>query len=233
MPATGACGIPGRAPGRDAGDDGPGRGKGGWCWSTGGVASGLARRPPLYNGITALALGREFDGEAGRWSRKALFIGLALLPIAFLVSIVWAWWHRGAIRAKSGVAGLFSLWFPLAPTLWGWWSSSSAFSRALRPSDRHLAALPARLRPASDCHGAHRGGVGGVQAWGGMQWQGAEGEKLRNEPTAACRTPRGVVRADRVLCGSRWSLPPPWGIDDPECVQPGIEEAALRITACR
>jgi hypothetical protein len=45
-----------------------------------------------------------------------LFITLALLPVAFLLSMIWAWVHRRELRAKSGKFGLFSLWFPLFTT---------------------------------------------------------------------------------------------------------------------
>ena len=36
-----------------------------------------------------------------------------LLPVAFAACLAWAWLARSRLRAKSGVAGLFSLWFPL------------------------------------------------------------------------------------------------------------------------
>ena len=51
------------------------------------------------------ALGLDYAGEGSRWSQKALFIGLVLLPIGYLLSMVWAWRHRAAIRAKSGAFG--------------------------------------------------------------------------------------------------------------------------------
>ena len=35
--------------------------------------------------------------------------------------MVWAWRHRAAIRAKSGIFGLFSLWFPLLTTIVAAW----------------------------------------------------------------------------------------------------------------
>ena len=35
--------------------------------------------------------------------------------------MIWAWRHRAAIRAKSGISGLFSLWFPLLTTLGAAW----------------------------------------------------------------------------------------------------------------
>lgn len=67
------------------------------------------------------ALGLEDDGQASRWSQRALFVALTLTPLVFLLSIVWAWRHRDEMRAKSGAFGLFSLWFPLLTTLGGAW----------------------------------------------------------------------------------------------------------------
>jgi hypothetical protein len=46
---------------------------------------------------------------------------LVVLPIIYLLSMVWAWRHRDEIRAKSGGFGLFSLWFPLLTTLVAAW----------------------------------------------------------------------------------------------------------------
>ena len=82
-----------------------------------GSGTGFQESTQLRNGITARAIGLDYDGEGGRWSPKALFIALTLTPIVFLLSMVWAWRERDAIRAKSGVFGLFSLWFPLLTTL--------------------------------------------------------------------------------------------------------------------
>ncbi len=56
----------------------------------------------------------RLKGLAG--SQRALFVALVLLPVGYLLSMVWAWRHRAGIRAKSGLAGLFSLWFPLLTT---------------------------------------------------------------------------------------------------------------------
>ena len=39
----------------------------------------------------------------------------------FLFSMIWAWRHRRELRAKSGLFGLFSLWFPLLTTLGSAW----------------------------------------------------------------------------------------------------------------
>ncbi len=82
-----------------------------------GSGTGFGETTELRNGITARALGLDYDGEGSRLAQKALFIGLVLLPIGYLLSMVWAWRQRAAIRAKSGAAGLFSLWFPLLTTL--------------------------------------------------------------------------------------------------------------------
>jgi hypothetical protein len=82
---------------------------------------GFGETMELRNGITARALGLEYDGERSRWFQKALFISLVLLPIVYLISMVWAWRRRDELRAKSGAFGLFSLWFPLLTTLVAAW----------------------------------------------------------------------------------------------------------------
>jgi len=46
---------------------------------------------------------------------------LVLTPVMFLFSMIWAWRHRRELRAKSGLFGLFSLWFPLLTTLGSAW----------------------------------------------------------------------------------------------------------------
>lgn len=82
-----------------------------------GSGIGFGETAELHNGITARALGLEYAGEGNRWQQKGVFAGLVLLPFVFLSSIVWAWFHRDTLRAKSGPFGLFSLWFPLLTTL--------------------------------------------------------------------------------------------------------------------
>ncbi len=77
---------------------------------------GFAETTELRTGIAARGIGIEYAGEGSRLPQKALFIGLVLLPIVYLLSMIWAWRHRAAIRAKSGIAGRFSLWFPLLTT---------------------------------------------------------------------------------------------------------------------
>lgn len=86
-----------------------------------GSGMGFGESARLFDGITARALGLDYEGEGSRWVQKVTFVGLVLAPIAFLLSMVWAWRHRIAIRAKSGPFGLFSLWFPLLTTLGGAW----------------------------------------------------------------------------------------------------------------
>ncbi len=87
----------------------------------GGSGIGFGETTQLRNAVTADALGLQYDGEGSRWSQQALFISLVLLPIVYALSMVFAWRHRTALRAKSGVFGRFSLWFPLLTTLAAAW----------------------------------------------------------------------------------------------------------------
>ena len=89
----------------------------------GGSGIGFGETTQLRKGITARAIDLDYDGEGSRWSQKALFIGLVLLPIVYVLSMIWAWRRRVEIRAKlkSGIFGLFSLWFPLLTTLVAAW----------------------------------------------------------------------------------------------------------------
>ncbi len=85
----------------------------------GGSGLGFGETTQLRNGITARALGLEYEGEGSRWSQKALFIAMVLLPFIYVLSMLWAWLRRATLRAKlkRGIFGLFSLWFPLLTTL--------------------------------------------------------------------------------------------------------------------
>ena len=97
----------------------PAEKKGAVVLVNGGSGLGFGETTQLRSGITARALGLDYGGEGSRWSQKALFVGLALLPIIYLLSMIWAWSRRAELRAKlkSGIPGLFSLWFPLLTTL--------------------------------------------------------------------------------------------------------------------
>lgn len=99
----------------------PAQGKGVVVLVNAGSGTGFGETISLRNSITATALGLDFVGEGGRLWPKATFLAMALLPLVFLLCMVWAWRHRRAIRAKSGPAGLFSLWFPLLTTLGSAW----------------------------------------------------------------------------------------------------------------
>ncbi len=87
----------------------------------GGSGLGFGETAQLRNGITARALGLDYNGEGFRLPQKALFISLVLQPIVYLLAMGSAWRHRVAIRAKSGIFGRFSLWFPLLTTLAAAW----------------------------------------------------------------------------------------------------------------
>lgn len=82
-----------------------------------GSGIGIGETSELLNGISARALGLDYAGEGNRWQQKALFVGMTLLPLVFVLAMIWALLHRTALRAKSGPFGLFSLWFPLLTTL--------------------------------------------------------------------------------------------------------------------
>ncbi|GGL21089.1 serine hydrolase domain-containing protein [Mangrovihabitans endophyticus] len=87
----------------------------------GGSGMGFGETSRLRNGITAMTLGLDDPGEGSRWQQKAVFIGLVLLPLLYLLSMIWAWLHRAELRAKAGASGLFSLWFPVLTTLVAAW----------------------------------------------------------------------------------------------------------------
>lgn len=87
----------------------------------GGGGVGFGQTDAVRNGITAGALGRDYDGEPSHWGQKVLFVSMVLLPLAYLASMLWAWRHRTGLRAKAGPFGAFSLWFPLLTTLAAAW----------------------------------------------------------------------------------------------------------------
>ena len=87
----------------------------------GGSGVGFGETTQLRNGITARALGLDYGGEGSRWSQKALFIGLVLLPIVYLLSMVWAWLHRAGIRAKSGISACSACGSPCSPRFVAAW----------------------------------------------------------------------------------------------------------------
>jgi len=82
----------------------------------GGSGMGFSETGHLRVGISDRALGLDYDSAGTGWSRKALFIGLVVLPILYVLGMIRVWFDRAKVRAKSGAFGLFSLWFPLLTT---------------------------------------------------------------------------------------------------------------------
>ena len=89
----------------------------------------------LRVGITAWALGLDYDVEDSGLSLKVLAISLVLTPVLFLFSMIWAWRHRRDLRAKkASPSGRFSLWFPLLTTLGTAWVVLSLVPRLVGAS---------------------------------------------------------------------------------------------------
>lgn len=99
-----------------------------------GSGMGFGESAQLRRGTAARALGLDYDGEGSRWSLRMLFLSLAILPVTFLLSMIWAWFHRRELRAKTRGFGLFSLWFPLFTTLGTAWVVFSLMPRLLGAS---------------------------------------------------------------------------------------------------
>ena len=78
---------------------------------------GFGETADLLYGVSARALDIDYPGYQGRLSRQMLFVFLALSPLLFIAGIITAALRRKGLRAKSGLAGAFSLWFPLLTTL--------------------------------------------------------------------------------------------------------------------
>ncbi len=91
----------------------PARGKGAVVLVNANGGIGFGDNLQLRNGITARALGLDYAGEGARLWPKLTYMLVVLLPAVLLLILVWAWLARTRLRAKSGVAGTFSLWFPL------------------------------------------------------------------------------------------------------------------------
>lgn len=88
-----------------------------------GSGMGFGENTDLFNGISAKALGLDYASDQGHWGRKALFGMFALLPVVFVIGMIQAGLRREGLRAKSGVFGAFSLWFPLVMTLATAWTA--------------------------------------------------------------------------------------------------------------
>ena len=82
--------------------------------ANGGLGFGESAR--LLGGFAPAALELPAPVFGGAVSRQALVLMFALAPLLFLAGLVLAVRGRAVLRAKSGMAGLFSLWFPLLMT---------------------------------------------------------------------------------------------------------------------
>jgi hypothetical protein len=71
----------------------------------------------ILAGVAALALGDTPQNGGNHLGAKSLYLMLLVLPVLFLAGIATAWIRRDGLRAKSGVFGAFSLFFPLVATL--------------------------------------------------------------------------------------------------------------------
>jgi hypothetical protein len=79
--------------------------------ANGGMGFGV--NAGLFSGVSARALGLDDHSGGSSWGPKSLFLMFAILPVIFLIGIASAVLFRAGLRAKSGVSGAFSLWFPL------------------------------------------------------------------------------------------------------------------------
>ena len=82
---------------------------------------GFGETADLQNGVVALSLRRDYRSGGSAWPRASLFGSLLFAPVVYMVAMVWAWRRRDEVRAKSGAAGLFSLWFPMFTTVVAAW----------------------------------------------------------------------------------------------------------------
>jgi len=91
----------------------PARGRGVVVLVNASGGMGFNEVEPLLYGVANLALGEPYGGPDAGWGRKSLFVLFLVMPVLYAVASFAAWSMRDGLRAKSGVAGLFSLWFPL------------------------------------------------------------------------------------------------------------------------
>ena len=86
-----------------------------------GSGMGFGETADLLSGTATLGLGQAYESAGGLIWRQALFVPLVILPFIFVAGIIASVWLRSGLPAKSGLTGLFSLWFPLlAITVMAW-----------------------------------------------------------------------------------------------------------------
>jgi len=71
----------------------------------------------ILAGMSAFALGETPESAGPHLGTQSLYVMVLVLPVLFVAGIVLAWMKRAGLRAKSGIAGWFSLVFPVFSTL--------------------------------------------------------------------------------------------------------------------
>ncbi|MEM8935648.1 MAG: serine hydrolase domain-containing protein [Pseudomonadota bacterium] len=85
---------------------------------------GFGVNTALLYGVSAKALGRDFENRENLWGPRSLFLMFAILPVLFVLGIIRLGFDRQGLYAKTGAFGAFSLWFPVGITLalaWTCW----------------------------------------------------------------------------------------------------------------
>lgn len=78
---------------------------------------GFGETVDLRYAVALRGVGMDYSPGGGVWGRKILTLTFWLLPFLFVSGVVIAWLKRSGLRAKTGLSGLFSLWFPFAISL--------------------------------------------------------------------------------------------------------------------
>ena len=78
---------------------------------------GFGETVDLRYAVALRGVGMDYSPGGGVWGRKILTLTFWLLPILFVCGIAIAWFKRAGLRAKAGLAGQLSLWFPLVISL--------------------------------------------------------------------------------------------------------------------
>lgn len=103
-----------------------------------GSGMGFGETGNLINGVAAYALGWDFVRDQSGWGRKFLFLTFVLSPLLFIIGAIQVCLKPEGLRAKSGLIGVFSLWFPLFMTIALAWISVSLIPNLFGVSLRTL-----------------------------------------------------------------------------------------------
>lgn len=91
----------------------PAQGKGVVVLVNAGSGMGFGETGNLRTVVSAQALGLAYARDGSAWGRQALFAMFVALPGLFCAGLVQVCLARAGLRAKSGLSGGVSLWFPL------------------------------------------------------------------------------------------------------------------------